>query len=86
MKIIISIILTSFLLLSCKGEPQKTESKGDFELEFLFEKDGCNMYRFKDGSRYIYWTNCRGKTEHSYYQSTGKGGYTEHTQSITSVN
>ena len=54
------------------------------QIEFLFEKDGCKMYRFKDGGRYIYWSNCDGRTEYSYYRSTGKSGYTAHEQSVAS--
>ena len=42
------------------------------------------MYRFKDGGRYIYWSNCDGRAEYSYYQSTGKSGYTKYNQSVTS--
>jgi hypothetical protein len=33
-------------LTSCKGS--------DFKIEFLFEKDGCKMYRFKDRGRLFY--------------------------------
>lgn len=71
-------------LTSCKGDAKTTVQDGDFKIEFLFEKDGCKMYRFKDGGRYIYWSNCDGRTEYSYYQSTGKSGYTVYEQSVTS--
>jgi hypothetical protein len=48
---------------------------GDFELEFLFEKDGCKMYRFYTGSRYVYWANCEGKVNFDY-QTTSSNGKT----------
>ena len=71
-------------LTSCKGDAKTAVQDGDFKIEFLFEKDGCKMYRFKDGGRYIYWSNCNGRTEYSYYQSTSTSGYTVYEQSVTS--
>lgn len=73
-------------LTSCsgRGDAKNAVRDGDFKIEFLFEKDGCKMYRFKDGGRYIYWSNCDGRTEYSYFQSYGKGGYTVYEQSVTS--
>jgi hypothetical protein len=71
-------------LTSCTGDAKTAVQDGDFKIEFLFEKYGCKMYRFKDGGRYIYWSNCDGRTEYSYYRSTGKSGYTVYEQSVTS--
>jgi len=31
-----------------------------YEVDYLFEHDGCKVYRFQDGSRYVYFTNCKG--------------------------
>lgn len=76
-------MLAAVLLSSCKGGAKETVQDGDFKIEFLFEKDGCKIYRFKDGSRYIYWSNCEGNMQSSYYQSTGKSGYTVHVDSFT---
>lgn len=83
--VLYTLLLCFFLILtSCTGEAKTTVQDGDFNIEFLFEKDGCKMYRFKDGGRYIYWSNCDGRAEYSYYESTGKTGYTVHEQSVTS--
>ena len=71
-------------LMSCIGNAKSTVQDGDFKIEFLFEKDGCKMYRFQDGGRYIYWSNCDGSTKYSYYQNTGKSGYTSYQESLTS--
>ena len=80
-----SIYILLFLgMTSCKGDAKNSIQDGDFKIEFLFEKDGCKMYRFKDGSKYIYWSNCDGRTEYYYYQSTGKSGYIDYEQSVTS--
>lgn len=63
-KLIILGIL--FIALSCQNDSKETVTDGDFKIEFLFEKDGCKMYRFKDGMRYIYWSNCEGKVNYDY--------------------
>jgi len=78
---VITIIAT---ITGCKGDAKSSVQDGDFKIEFLFEKDGCKMYRFKDNGRYIYWSNCSGRAEYSYYQSAGKGGYYVTVQQITS--
>jgi len=42
------------------------------------------MYRFKDGGMYIYWSDCQGKVQYDYTQSTGKSTVTHHFESVTS--
>lgn len=37
------------------------KSNPAYEIEFLFEYDGCKVYRFQDGSTWVYYTNCRGE-------------------------
>lgn len=51
------------LLASCMGEPQSVSKKGDYKVEFLFEQDGCKVYRFYDG-RTVYFSDCSGKTSY----------------------
>jgi Domain of unknown function (DUF4884) len=38
----------------------------DYNVEYLFEHEGCKVYRFLDhnktGSYYVYFTNCNGST------------------------
>ena len=63
MKLLISIIL---IFYSCKGKSIESTKQNDFEIEFLFEKDGCKIYRFYDVGRYIYWSNCSGNTQYNY--------------------
>lgn len=31
-----------------------------YRVEYLFEHDGCKVYRFNDNGRYVYFTNCTG--------------------------
>ena len=76
------LLIVSVLNSSCVGDAKETTQDGDFEIEFLFEKNGCKMYRFEDGGRYIYWSDCRGETQYSYQTKNN----TYHKQSITSKN
>lgn len=79
---ILIVVLFILGLSSCKGDAQDVSKQGDFELELLFEKDGCKMYRFYD-SKWVYWSTCEGSTQYSEYQTTGKSGYTKTVQTLT---
>lgn len=70
------------LFSSCINDAVETTKHGEFELEFLFEKDSCKMYRFKDGSRYIYWSNCKSKVNYDYTIG-GKSSTTHFGETIT---
>ena len=60
----------ALLFTSCVHEAQSKSHEGiDFEVEFLFEKDGVKMYRFYDNGRFHYYTNT-GETIST--QDTGK--------------
>jgi Domain of unknown function (DUF4884) len=64
------LIRYTFLLLllavSCQvGRPIKSEhprNNKSYTVEYLFEHDGCRVYRFQDGNQYVYFTNCTGST------------------------
>lgn len=68
MKKIVFLIAIGFLLTSCYKDSISTETKGDFKVEFLFEKNGIKMYRFRDGGRYHYFTD-RGETITTQYSN-----------------
>lgn len=65
MKLLISIILIFYSCLNI-GKPIESTKQNDFEIEFLFEKDGCKIYRFYDAGRYIYWSNCAGNMQYNF--------------------
>lgn len=72
-----SILLALFLIIStlvssCAGDAIETERRGDYEVELLFNKNGCNIYRFKDAGYYIYWSDCRGEIKSTYYDGASK--------------
>lgn len=84
-KITLISVLSLSLFCSCLNDAQhKVEtSNSNFEVEFLFEKDGCKIYRFMDGGHAVYWTDCRGKIETVYNQSSGKSSHEVRTQNET---
>jgi hypothetical protein len=63
MKKIIGLLLISIALVSCYGDGiEKTKTNNDdYEVAYLFEKDGVKVYRFYDGFKYHYFTS-RGET------------------------
>ncbi len=38
------------------------QNNGTYNVSYLFENDGCKVYRFNDKGMYIYYTNCNGST------------------------
>jgi hypothetical protein len=70
-----------FAVQSCSVHVQKPVSKNkaannkDYEVAFLFEHDGCKVYRFEDGGQFIYFTSCNGETIKVQSDSTGVKRY-----------
>lgn len=60
-KVIIGLTVGLILFTSCRRESTEvveTNNK-NFNVELLFEVDGCKVYRFWDGG-YKYFTTCNG--------------------------
>lgn len=75
MKKLLLIALVA-ILSSCQKEAQTTEKAGNYEVQFLFEVDGCKIYRFYDG-RTVYFSDCRGKIDEQHTTRT-KNTHTVH--------
>lgn len=82
--LLVSTLLAFVFLSSCVEEPHSEVINGNFTVQFLFEQDGCKMYRFKDGGRYVYWSNCEGRSQADYSTQSGKTRVTHHLESVTS--
>lgn len=72
-------LIAGLVLSACikQGTPVQTTGSVDkdgFNVEFLFESNGCKVYRFEDIGRTHYFTNC-GQTITT--QSEGKGNTSE---------
>lgn len=66
-------IITFFILLlatvtisSCYTsiplESKKSDNNSTYEISYLFEHDGCKVYRFRDEGHYVYFTTQGGVT------------------------
>ncbi|WP_147205776.1 DUF4884 domain-containing protein [Segetibacter aerophilus] len=57
--------LLSVRLVSCTvHQPIATDpayNNQTYKIDYLFEHDGCKVYRFYDRGHYVYFTNCRGE-------------------------
>jgi hypothetical protein len=78
MRPLISISLTIIVVLSldsCATEipiaKQAPANNKTYEVEYLFEHDGCKVYRFTDHGDYVYFTNCTGEVSKMKGDSTG---------------
>lgn len=67
MKILMKLLLSAILAVvffSCAIqqpiEKRKPENNATYDVEYLFEHDGCKVYRFQDNGHYVYFTNCKG--------------------------
>lgn len=66
MKTLTQILVFSILALaavSCFQVPIKKFSPVNnktYEVHYLFEHDGCRVYRFDDLGNHVYFTNCHG--------------------------
>lgn len=52
-------------------KPKPTVTETGYTVELLFENDGVKVYRFRDGSRYLYYTDARGRVEWSTTRHDG---------------
>lgn len=59
-------LLTILALAACTTNKPLAKGPSDnnktYEVEYLFEHDGCKVYRFFDYGNYVYFTNCEGNT------------------------
>lgn len=72
MKQILIFLALVLVSLSCDKEAKEkveTDNK-EFNVELLFEIDGCKVYRFVDGGHNRYFTNCNGSVQ--WHESCGK--------------
>ena len=64
LQIMIAMGLVILGLISCNaGKPITTgqaENNQTYKIDYLFEHDGCKVYRFQDKNRYVYFSNCSG--------------------------
>ena len=72
----IFILLFATMLSGCvKNSLEKSQTDNlNIQVKKLFTKDGCTVYRFLDGTGYIYYARCEsGKVSTQWRRSCGKG-------------
>lgn len=59
------LVMTSIGISSCSVSVPiakvAPENNRTYQVEYLFEHDGCKVYRFFDQGSYVYFTNCTGE-------------------------
>jgi len=79
------VLIVSFLLLSCNKDPESISrtSNQNFNVEKLFEHEGCKIYRFSDG-RDHYYSVCSEPSEiiTEYNSSCGKSCITTNPDNV----
>jgi len=59
------LVLFVLLFNSCGiNQPISTQlpsNNGTYAVDYLFEHEGCKVYRFQDMGHYVYFTNCAGE-------------------------
>ncbi len=75
MRKLVLMLVVGLSIVSCRNKSISTSREGiEFEVEFLFEKDGVKVYRFYDNGRTHYYTN-QGETITTH--SSNKNQYEE---------
>lgn len=69
------IWLPSCFTFSYPVSTDKPDNNRTYQVDYLFEHDGCKVYRFYDMGNYVYFTNCQGdvtaiKTDSTAHRAT----------------
>lgn len=80
------LLFYALILAGCSTEKplikQAAKNNATYTIEYLFEHDGCKVYRFRDDGHYVYFTSCKGETTSIKSDSSG----TKYIKSINSKN
>ena len=63
-----TMFLFAVISMAYSCSPKWNYANPDYKVKYLFERDGCRVYRFYDRGEYVYFTNCTG--EITYRDST----------------
>jgi len=71
---VVAAAVVCLALAACEGKPlaQAQTENAEFQVAFLFEHDGCRVYRFRDAGYRHYFTDCRGSTATTHARLIGK--------------
>ena len=87
--LLILVSLTVYLLgsgpsypFAGKGEERDQTTNNEYDVDKLFTKDGCSVFRFVDNHRYHYWVNCTGSVASDVTEICGKNCYEKYEEVI----
>ena len=70
----VTIAIVSVMATSCSIwrpiHKRAAHNNNPYNVSFLFEHEGCKVYRFTDDSKSVYFTNCSGNTSTPKSDST----------------
>jgi hypothetical protein len=69
---LLSVVLAAGCAREPIGEPIHTNNP-DLQLAFMFEHEGCRVYRFYDQGYARYFSDCRGSVSGGENHTCGKG-------------
>ncbi len=86
----IAIAVAVFLLVSCSKKPLSSNPTENpkFDVDVLFDYDGCRVYRFYDKGYPVYFVRCGRSIQISWNEphSLGKTHYVIPKQVVTETN
>lgn len=60
------LFISTIVLAGCFAQQplvsEQPKNNKTYVVEYLFEHDGCKVYRFSDFGNWVYFTNCNGET------------------------
>ncbi len=56
-----ALVIVSGCATGVPLQTKESENNRTYEVDYLFEHDGCKVYRFYDRGNYVYFTNCKGE-------------------------
>jgi hypothetical protein len=84
------LICLTTVLISCggidSGNPISVDTTvSKYQVYFLFEHEGCKVFKFNDNGHIVYYTNCNGNMSWQVTRKQGKHTTTDHYNVPTSV-
>lgn len=58
----IAILAFTSCSISQPLSSEPSQNNVTYTVQYLFEHEGCKVYRFYDRGNYVYFTNCRGES------------------------
>lgn len=58
---LIPLVLLSSCMVQHPISKEPAHNNQYYKVEYLFEHEGCKVYRFSDNGYYVYFTNCNGE-------------------------